>query len=169
MKGNKNNHMKIYFSTIKSIELNHNDIANLLSASVVDSDGYFSLGFKKKDYLSLPDFLRSDEDSVEDKAAKILLNKGAITITDLNAVGEIYRAADLKATLSPDDNVHYRVDLRAITDGLTNAANGDIIGGPDELRQCRDAFAAFWAENYDASDAVTLIQIILFNEIIYGC
>ena len=96
---------------------------------------------------------------------------GTIDVIDLDEEGEIYGGADVEASLSADDRVHYHVSLRAIEDGLVNAANGDfVVNDSSDFCQAKDAFEAFAdAANgdFDASHACALWQVILFGEVIY--
>lgn len=170
--------MKIEPLKVKVSRLTHEDLVRLLSTGVVDGDGAFSLEYDKDDYDGLPDDVKSPDDCLEDKAAKILLAGKSVEVVDWDADGEYYGGADLVARVEDDGEVRYAVNMQAIADGLENAANGDFISSGtmekdilQERRYVRKAFDSFAqgedSDDFDADYAQTLVQVILFNEVIY--
>lgn len=165
--------MKIIISRVEDVELTHDDLVNLLSFCTDGGDGTLGLEFRRQDYIALPKEVRGDDDCLEDKAAKILLAGGTIRVIDWDADGVAYNGAYLQAKIV-DEAAYYPVTLQNIKDGLVNAVNGDIItwqGGTSDIKNVRESFDRFAEEDspdFDADDAKTLRQVILFNELIYG-
>ena len=139
----------------------------------------FSTAFYGSTYLSVEyeEAIEYDEDDChEDIIAKILLNGGSVRVTDAYADGVHY--GNLKYEYNEDYDATYTVTLEDIKRGLERAANGTFNTRKDVSRDFAErnmifAKRSFNAFAYDESewDAITadcLMQIILFDEIIYG-
>ena len=156
-------------------EITHEDLVNLLSGALYGSN------YLSADYEEAVEY--DEDDSYEDVMANILLHGGTIYITDHYAEdGEVY--GNLSCEVKEDDegnlNTIYSVTLNDIKDGLERAVNGTFnAGANDELISdwrerniefAKRSFEAFsWNEKeWDAITADCLMQIILFDEIVYG-
>lgn len=156
-------------------ELTKEDLVNLLSTALYGSN-YLSAEYEES--------IEYDEDeSHEEIMAGILLGFGKILITDHYAEdGEVY--GDLPCEVKKDEDnegcwtTTYFVTLDDIMIGLTRAANGTFNTRPDVSDEYADRnieFAkrsfnafAFDEREWDYNTADCLMQIILFDEIIYG-
>lgn len=145
------------------------DLVNLLSTALYGSS-----------YLSAEHDVAveyDEESSEEEIMADILLHGGCIYITDYYAEGEKYREW---AKLDEEENSIYPVFLIDICKGLERAVNGTFKAGENDewtpdwreknLSFARRSFYAFANDDskWDFTTADCLMQIILFDEIIYG-
>ena len=152
-------------------EITHEDLVNLLSGALYGSN------YLSADYEEAVEY--DEDDSYEDVMANILLHGGTIYITDHYAEdGEVY--GNLSCEVKEDDegnlSTTYSVTLNDIKDGLERAANGTFNAGlisdwrERSIEFAKRSFEAFsWNEReWDAITADCLMQIILFDEIVYG-
>lgn len=151
-------------------------ITELTKEDLVD---LFSTAFYGSNYLSA-DYEESieynEEDCHEDIIANILLNGGAVKVTDSYADGCHY--GNLRYQYNEDYDATYYVAIEDIKKGLEKAANGTFNLRPDVgadfadrnkefARRSFNAFA-FDEREWDLTAADCLMQIILFDEIVYG-
>lgn len=154
-------------------ELTKEDLVNLLSTALYGSN-YLSADYEES-------VEHDEDDCYEEIMAGILLNGGKILITDGYAEdGEVYGNLPCKVDEDEDGclTTTYHVTLDDITTGLTRAANGTFNTRPDVSAEYVDSnieFAkrsfnafAFDEREWDYNTADCLMQIILFDEIIYG-
>lgn len=152
-------------------EITHDDLVNLLSTALSGST------YLTADYEEAVE--HNEDDCYEDIMAKILLNGGKICITDHYAEdGEVYGDNPCKVNEDEDNcfSTTYFISLATIVTGLMRAASGTFNAGNDEwteqtLRSARVSFNSFADEEdltFDQVRADILMQIILFNEIVYG-
>jgi len=151
------------------------DLVNLLSTALYGSN------YLSADYDELEG--KDVGDCYEEVMARILLDGGRISITDRYAEdGEVY--GNLPCEVKEDEENYgclittYFVTLKDIVSGLTKAANGTFNTRPDVSAEYSDRnieFAkrsfnafAFDEREWDYNTADCLMQIILFDEIIYG-
>lgn len=150
-------------------ELTHEDLVNLFSTSLYGST------YLEADYTNPS--LKEEGDCLEDILAKNLLAGDSIVITDWYAEGEVYGNLD-HIVDDEDECVHYTLNLEDIRRGLERAANGTftittklgedyIKGEKDSARFSFNSFANNMLD-FDLVGADILMQIILFDEIIYG-
>lgn len=159
-------------------------ITELTKENLVD---LFSTAFYGSNYLSA-DYEESiehdEEDCHEEIMANILLNGGKIFVTDHYAEdGEVYGNLHCRVSEADEDGVittTYFVTLTDIIKGLEKAANGTFNAGRDckvftdwrerNLEFARRSFNAFAFDEseWDLTTADCLMQIILFDEIVYG-
>lgn len=146
-------------------EITHDDLVNLFSTALYGSN-YLSSSYDES-------VDENDDDCYEDVLAKILLSGGKIQITDYYAEGCDY--GNLPRKMDEDENYTYTVTLEDIKTGLAKAADGTFNSQSkdfveDERRFAKRAFDFFVTEacDFDLTYADCLMQIILFNEIIYG-
>lgn len=155
-------------------ELSHNDLVNLFSTALYGSS-YLSADYTIDDRKSVD---VSDDDCHEDIIAKILLSGKSVEVTDDYAEGCSYGSLPCKFQDKDDDDssVIYFVNLESIKRGLERAADGTFNAGDDEWteqtkRSAKVSFDSFMDEDscdFDLVRADILMQIILFDEIIYG-
>ena len=159
------------------MEQTKEDLVNLLSTALYGSN------YLSADYEEAVEY--DEDDSYEEIMAEILLNGGKILITDRYAEdGEVY--GNLPCEVKEDEEnfgcfiTTYFVTLKDIVSGLAKAANGTFnVGENDEFqpdwRERNIEFAkrsfnafAFDEREWDLTTADCLMQIILFDEIVYG-
>lgn len=155
-------------------ELSHDDLVNLFSTALYGSS-YLSADYTIEDRKSID---VSDDDCYEDIISKLLLSGKSIEVTDDYAEGCSYGSLPYRFQDKDDDDssVIYSVNLESIKRGLERAANGTFNAGDDEWteqtkRSARESFDSFMDEDrcdFDLIRADMLMQIILFDEIIYG-
>lgn len=144
-------------------ELTHNDLVELFSTALTGSS------YLMADYDESTEY--DEDDCFEDILANILLHGGSIKVTDYHAEGEVY--GSLPHEIDEDENVTYFVTYDDIKRGLERAADGTFNAGNDKWtkRSARVSFDSFMDEDscqFDLGGADILMQIILFDEIIYG-
>ena len=155
-------------------KLSHNDLVDLFSTALYGST-YLSADYTIEDRKSVD---VSDDDCYEDIIAKILLSGKSIEVTDNYAEGCSYGSLPYRFQDKDDDDssVIYRVTLDDIIRGLEKASDGTFNAGNDEWtertkKSARVSFDSFMDEDrcdFDLVRADILMQIILFDEIIYG-
>lgn len=149
------------------------DLVNLLSTALYGSS------YLSADYDELEG--KDVGDCYEEVMARILLDGGRISITDHYAEdGEVY--GNLSCKVDEDEDGYltttYYVTLEDILSGLEKAADGTFSTRPDvsadyadrNVEFARRSFNAFAFDerSWDAIAADCLMQIILFDEIVYG-
>lgn len=148
-------------------EITHEELVNLFSTA------FYGSTYLEADYTNPS--LKEDGDCFEDILAKNLLAGDSIVVTDWYAEGEAY--GSLPHIIDDDDEcVHYTVILEDIRRGLERSANGTFNTGDDRWaeqarRSAKISFNSFIdneAVDFDLVRADILMQIILFDEIIYG-
>ena len=140
--------------------LTQEDLVNLISTA---SYGSQWLDFQY-DKSKCPDVRPND--CAEDIAAKILLAGGTIEFIDNYAEepDEIYSS---KAHYEADAGI-YPISLIDIANGLETALNGGFNKASySEEEDARESVFNLQTGDLDNGEAETLMQIILFNEIIY--
>lgn len=155
-------------------ELSHDDLVNLFSTALYGSS-YLSADYTIEDRKSVN---TSDDDCYEDIIAKILLSGKSIEVTDNYAEGCSYGSLPYRFQDKDDEDssVIYRVTLDDIIRGLERAADGTFNADDDEWteqtkRSARASFDSFMDKDkcdFDLVMADILMQIILFDAIIYG-
>lgn len=147
-------------------ELTHDDLVDLFSTALSGSS-YLSADYEES-------IEHDEKDCFEDILANILLHEGSIKVTDYYAEGEFY--GSLPHEIDEDENVTYFVTYDDIKRGLERASDGTFNAGNDKWteqtkRSARVSFDSFMDEDtcdFDLVSADILMQIILFDEIIYG-
>lgn len=151
-------------------EVEREDLVNLFSG--LSSDDYFRVNlddffFKaRQKNVTFP----KDCKCIEDKVAYYLELGGKILITDYCSEedDEPYTDKGMKV----NGIINYAVDLEDIRNGIQDALNGEFKHNDDEnnVDWARESAynLAYAPENFDADNVTALIQVILFNEIIYA-
>lgn len=146
-------------------EVTVEDLVNLLSTALNGSN-YLSVDYE--------DYEGADVgDCMEEVMARILLDGAEIVITDNDAEGAVY--GDLPC-YADESVTAYHMTCRDVINGLEAAANGtfqlngDAIFRDGCVRFAKESFNAFAMDSadFDYSAADCLMQIILFNQIVYG-
>ena len=148
-------------------ELTHDDLVELFSTALTGSS-YLGADYEES--------IEYNEDACfEDILANILLHGGCIKVNDYYSEGDVY--GELPYELDEENEcTTYFVTYDDIKRGLERAANGTFNAGNDEWteptkRSARVSFDSFMDEDscdFDLVSADILMQIILFDEIIYG-
>lgn len=147
-------------------EITHDDLVNLFSTALYGSS-YLGAGYNYS-------FDLAEYDTHEDAIAAVLLKGRQIRVTDYYAEGSSY--GNLPCEIDADEEcATYTVTLEDIKNGLAKAADGTFNSRSecfvkDERRFARNSFDSFQSEacDFDLTYADCLMQIILFDEIIYG-
>lgn len=150
-------------------ELSHDDLVDLFSTALTGSS-YLVAEYEGPSECDE----NGEDDCFEDILANILLHGGSIKVTDYHAEGEVYDS--LPHEIDEDENVTYFVTYDDIKRGLERAVDGTFNAGNDKWtgqtkRSARVSFDSFMDEDsceFDLVRADILMQIILFDEIIYG-
>ena len=157
-------------NNVEIIDFTHEDLVNLFSTAIYGSS-YLSAEYDKDFYNSIPKE-KKEGDCYEDHIADVLLNGGEIYIYDAYSEGEVYSKNGelIKEEYGEDEYAQYTLTLTDIIEGLQRAANGTYKTNNDTkfIRQCFNEFADEDCYDLDLTDADALMQIITFNELIYG-
>ena len=157
-------------NNVEIIDITHEDLVNLFSTALYGSS-YLSAEYDKDFYNSIPKD-KKEGDCFEDHIADVLLNGGEIYIYDAYSEGEVYsdNGELIKEEYSDEEYAQYTLTLTDIIEGLQRAANGTYKTNDDDkfIRQCFNEFADLDCCDLDLTDAEALMQIITFNELIYG-
>lgn len=150
-------------------EITQEDLVNLFSTAFHGSKHFEAW------YDHFTDIERDKDDSYEDIMAKILLNHGRICVTDRIAEdGEVYGSltCEVKENEDYDDvlDTTYFLTLDDVVRGLERAASGTFKANyEDDVLCAQRSFHSFAYDDryWDAVRADILMQIILFDEIVY--
>lgn len=154
---------KINVKMDKSIPLNRDDLAYLFGKILI-STPIFSADIDKAFYDSIPNENRKGS-NLADKIADCLLFGGSVVIYDNRSNGDISPGMGF-VTLG----TKYTINISDVVDGLSKAANGTYITNNDSewVSDCFSAFEQGDEAGFGQEEADCLMQIILFNELIYG-
>ena len=156
-----------YTLNTKISKIEHDDLVNLFSTALYGST-YLSADYE-------PNADLEDCECFEDKLARTLLNGRKINVIDYYAEGDVY--GDCDYIIDDEDNVVYKITLDDIIKGLENASNGTFNPSSEreefikrEKKWAKKCFQQLVEESceFDLISADCLMQIILFNEVIYG-
>ena len=150
-------------------EITHDDLVNLFSTALYGSN------YLSADYEEAIEY--NERDCFEDTIAKILLHNGCVKVSDHYSEVDIY--GNLPHELDEERGcTTYYVTLEDIKRGLENAANGtfniniemgeDFAKGNVDFARTSFDFLLNDDTRFDLWNADCLMQIIIFNEIIYG-
>ena len=157
-------------NNVEIIDITHEDLVNLFSTALYGSS-YLSAEYDKDFYNSIPKD-KKEGDCFEDHIADVLLNGGEIYIYDAYSEGEVYNKNGelIKEEYSDEEYAQYTLTLTDIIEGLQRAANGTYKTNNDTkyILHCFNEFAEDDCYDLDLTDADALMQIITFNELIYG-
>lgn len=153
------------------LEISHDELVNLFSTALY-GNYWVSAEYDKEFYNSLDPKLKHG-DCFEDKIADTLLNGGEIYLYDNESEGEIYNNRSNAEAINEgngDEYTQYTLTLVDIIDGLQKASNGTYKSHNDTkwVSQCFEEFADEDSGSFDLEMADTLLQIIMFDELIYG-
>lgn len=114
--------------------------------------------------------VEADEcDCREDIWAKALLGGEPIGCIDHYAEGEVYddKGVAVVSDDEEDESVCYLITLQDILDGLQKCADGTFKGDPSTHAWLAECFADLKTGDMDLPEAEALMQVIMFNELIY--
>ena len=143
--------------TIK--EITKDDLVNLFSTGLTGSS-FLGCDYDKKTYQSLPD--ASEDDCIEDKLAKLLLAGHSIELWDMEAEPEDHYGNLASRYREAYQCMAYKVTLEDIKKGLQNAASNEDTSYYFNDLVNDDAY------NLDLTGGESLLQFIMFGELIYG-
>lgn len=142
-------------------DITHNDLVNLIATATFESI-WLSFQYDKSRCRNL-----EDGDCSEDIAAKILLDGGTIEFIDDYAEdpADVYSKTGYFET----DAAIYPVTFTDIKRGLERALNGNFKDSSYYENTIAEKVLSLCEEesDFDNEDAEMLMQIILFNEIVY--
>lgn len=144
-------------------ELSHEDLVDLLCTATYGSNW---LDCYAPNRLGLD---ITESDCREDVWAKALLAGHSIECIDYYAEEEAY--GNLPHTTDEEGNVTYIVTLEDIMKGLQACFDGTFKGDDNAkswLKECFYHFADKGSMELDQPEAEALMQVIMFNELIYG-
>jgi hypothetical protein len=111
-------------------------------------------------------------DCREDIWAKALLRGESIGCIDHYAEGEIYGILGTGVVSDDgDESVCYLITLQDVIDGLQKCADGTFKGDKSShawLAECFHHFKDNDSMEMDQPEAEAIMQVIMFNELIYG-
>lgn len=149
-------------TTITSITIN--DIADLLGKAFGGSEW---LAFQPAPKATAG-LVFDDANSVAEQWAQILKEGRCLEALDLEANYTLYGQLDGKR-LNEDGEGIYTFDLGDLVKGLVAAADGTFEPGgcPMEIMLAQESFCHMKTGDLDEGDAERLMQVVLFNEIVY--
>lgn len=101
-----------------------------------------------------------------ERTAVMLDSGGTIKLVDVASNGEHYWKLPYKVI---DNETEYFVTIKDFKEGIERALNGTyFLTSLDEKNSVMDAARNVINGEYDSYDAFLVLQIIMFNEIIYG-
>ena len=157
--------------TAEILEISHDEIVDLLSTALYGSS-YLSAEYDKEFYNSLPKD-KKHGDCYEDHMADVLLNGGEIYLYDNDSDGEIYNNRS-NAEVIDEGNcqyTQYTITLVDLIDGLQKAASGTYKTNGNDVEYLAECFRDFENDcggGFDLCEADALMQIVMFDELIYG-
>lgn len=145
-------------------ELTKDDLVNLLCTATYGSN-WLAISAPSRAGVVV-----EESDCREDIWAKALLAGNLIECTDYYAEGDAYGTLPHKT--DEEGNVTYFVNLQDIIDGLQKCADGTFLDADNDnadryLLTCLNTFKEDDG-GIDQPQAEALMQIVLFNELIYG-
>lgn len=142
-------------------DITHNDLVDLISAAAYGSS-WLGIDYNLEDYWKCPD--KKDDDCIEDKISRILLNGGEVTFYDMYAEDEddFYQSKIQHKWDEENQCMDYTITISDIENGLEKAALSKGY-----LSKC---FQDLLNEDgdLDQPEAEAIVQVILWGEEIYG-
>ena len=139
-------------------DINQEDLVNLFSTATYGSE-YLDCAFRKSDYYGTD--LEDENDCREDKWAKLLLAGKSIFVYDYYSEEESY--GNLPQKWIPEkEAMRYELTLEDIKKAVQSAVNNS---------EYTCTYAMDWINdscNFDLIEAESLLQHIVFGEVIYG-
>lgn len=146
---------------VKVTDITHDDLVNLFSTAIYGSYN-FMVRKRKGDYYGTP--LEDANDCREDAWAKILLAGGHVYVYDINAEDDDEFYGTLPHLYCESrESMRYILTLEDIRKALEKA-----FSRRDYVYDVACKFLRADDEDFDADDADTLMQYIVFGEVIYG-
>lgn len=151
-------------------ELSQEDLVNLFSTATYGSSW---LGIRTGEKTGVQE---DANDCLEDVWAKAVLAGHKLKVTDYYAEGDVYGPHG--KVIKKDGTAVYFIGLKEIMDGLQKCADGTFIhtnydesdNGDNEKSWIAECFQHFKEDTgeMDNPEAEALMQVIMFNELIYG-
>lgn len=141
-------------------DITHEDLVNLLSTATYGSSW---LGIKRPVGSYRGTELESEDDCLEDTWAKILLNGGKLYFCDYYAEDDEEFYGNKPHEWRQGRFMRYEVTLEDIKNGICKAI--DLNGHPS---LCARRLIDNDNLDFDMTDADCIVQIIMFDEVVYG-
>ena len=158
--------MKIITRTIIK-DITHDDLVSLLSTGLYGSTWLYAT----YDVDKFKDVIK-DCDTLEDALSCILLNGGYIWLVDTYAEDEDEANGNVCECVYDEKNgMKYKVTLERIKVALRRAANGTFHANNEHEKKYMHKCVERLIDNegdFDYYDADNILQIVMFNEMIYG-
>jgi len=144
-------------------ELSHEDLVNILSTALYGCD-YLQVDYDREFWKSIPEDKKSG-DSYEDHLADILLNGGAIELTDIESDGELYKTRGVPSRVEKEISPYNPNELYEV--GVYTLRLKAILKACSSERGYKLLTETLSGEG-DYFTANNLLQIAMFGEEIYG-
>lgn len=156
-------------TTIVITSLNQDDLVTLFSCAI-DGSERFDVVANDREGVDI-----KEDDCREDVWAKCLLAGKKVVCIDYYAEGEHYGPNENYAIDPDDESCEYTIGLEDIVKGLQKCAEGTFKHdndkyGTGEVEWLAECFKHLKDGGYDLDlpEADALLQVILFDELIYG-
>lgn len=152
-------------------EITHEDLVDFFSTALSGSN-IFGVDYDTETYNKCPD--KKEDDCIEDKLARILLNGGCITIYDIEAEDENDFYGQAHHSWDEDnETMDYLIDITDIKRGFQKCLDGtfNINDGCDEERGYIHRCMTHLIDgegDLDLYEAQNILQVCVFNQMIYG-
>ena len=143
-------------------DITHDDLVNLF-ATATEGSPFFDVKKRKTDYYGTP--LEDEGDCREDTWAKVLLAGKPVYVYDYYAEDADEFYGDLPHLWRPKhEAMRYELTLEDIRKGLERALSSQS----EVSKYARDLMDEDDIINFDLTEAESLLQYIVFGEVIYG-
>ena len=151
-------------------DITKEDLVELFSAAFYGSQ-YWGADYDINEFRKIPN--QDDCESIEDRLAKMLLNRKPITIYDMYAEDEEDFHGNLWHQWDGDNGtMDYLVNLKDIEKGLQKCLDGTFKvndGCDEEVGYIRKCMSDLMNDgDLDLYEAQNILQVIVFGQIIYG-
>lgn len=145
---------------IKITDITHDDLVNLLSTAWCGSC-WIGLNYDSIEYFELSQEQKYGDNCIEDKMAGLLLAGKSVEIIDAYCMDKDEFYGTLPHRYDEYGDMRYTVTLEDIKRGLEKAYQDNY------LRECLNNLINDDSYNLDQPQAESLVQCILFGEVIY--
>jgi hypothetical protein len=149
-------------------EISSQELADFLETGLCGST-QFAIEYEDNDYLELiAKGICCKKEYTTDICAKILTDNGTVRLIDIDCDGDSY--SNLNKYINEDEEVEYSITIENVKRGIERALNGTykVSSSEEKGNVMIAAKSIVEGDNYDYYDAYLVLQVILFDEIIYG-
>ena len=155
---------------LKVTEISVDEIADFLETATLGTTDLCYEYDTDEHYKALVErgLLGNDNKMCSCEVAAVMLDSGGtIKLIDIESDGEHYWKLPYK--VNGDRETEYTITIRDFKEGIERALNGTyFLTSLDEKKSVMEAAQSVVCGEYDHYDAWLVIQVIMFNEIIYG-